>query len=171
MADQKLSQRAVTSLISGGYFYIIIPNGGGGWLSFQIQTSTILDLFLLKTTYDPQNIAQDAFNSLYEVYSNLVSGLSATDVQNAIDELASEVDTINNNLFTIQRDTYTYAGGATPQFIPYTTDFETTDYTLTFNVYDTDGYSTPYRLISESSTGFTIQVDISCTIKWLAILN
>jgi len=40
MADIKLSDRLITTIVDGGYLYIIIPDGGGGFLSKRILAST-----------------------------------------------------------------------------------------------------------------------------------
>jgi hypothetical protein len=42
MADEKLSARIETTLISGGFMYIILPDGGGGWGSYKISTANLL---------------------------------------------------------------------------------------------------------------------------------
>lgn len=87
--DKKLSEQAITVLLNNGRFYIILPDGLGGFLSFQVTWDTIQQMLMSKADYDPTGVAADVFDSLNSKYDPLVSGLTATDVQNAIDELAA----------------------------------------------------------------------------------
>ena len=92
--DTKLSERTVTTTTSGSFFHIIIPDGSGGWLSFRIAFSTIAALFMQSGTYDPRSIAADIFDCINSTYDNATSGLTAANVQAAIDELEQEIDNI-----------------------------------------------------------------------------
>lgn len=57
-------------------------------------------------TYDPTSVAGDAFDADNHVYANSTSGLSATDVQAALDELAARPQNIDGGSATT---TYTAA--------------------------------------------------------------
>lgn len=70
------------------------PDGEGEYESGQILIETFLAKYLGKATYDPDLISQDVFDSLFQKYDNSISGVSATDVQNAIDEAFAEIDNI-----------------------------------------------------------------------------
>lgn len=59
---------------------------------------------MLKSTYDPTNVAGDAFDADNHVYSNATSGLTATNVQAALDEIDGNVDTNTTNISTNTAD-------------------------------------------------------------------
>jgi len=40
--DERLSDKAITTIIAGGYTYIILPDGTGGWISHRILISSLL---------------------------------------------------------------------------------------------------------------------------------
>ena len=70
-----------------------------------ILTSTELTVFTAKTTANDSALLNGEPGSFYTDstnidYDNTLSGLTATDVKGAIDEVASDVNTINNNLTT-----------------------------------------------------------------------
>ena len=104
MADEKLSQRTTTTTLAGGYIHIILPNGST-FISRRLLLANILANFMESGIYDPRNIAEDVFDSLNSTYDNSVSGLTAADVQNAIDEIAAEVAAIGTGYFNKTTDT------------------------------------------------------------------
>lgn len=52
---------------------------------------------MLAATYDPTAVAGDAFDADNHAYSNATSGLTATDVQAAIDEVEGRIDGLETN--------------------------------------------------------------------------
>lgn len=95
---EKLSQRSTTSTITGGFVHIILPDGGGGWDSFRISwtdfVQDIVDMFsdyMDTATYDPTAVGGDCFDSNNIVYDPTISGLTATDVKAAIDEVVASI--------------------------------------------------------------------------------
>ena len=104
MADQKLSQKTTTTSVTGGYIHIILPNGST-FISRRLLLANILADYMTTGTYDPNAIAADVFDPANHVYDNSVSGLTAEDVQNAIDELASEIATIGAGYFSLASNT------------------------------------------------------------------
>lgn len=100
MADQKLSQKTTTTSVTGGYIHIILPNGAT-FISRRLLLANILADYMTTGTYDPNAIAADVFDPANQVYDNSVSGLTAEDVQNAIDELASEIAAIGAGYFNL----------------------------------------------------------------------
>ncbi len=91
MADIRPSQLTATIDPTGCLIDISVPDGGG-WVSRQIGFFHFTNGLLDKTTYDPRLIAKDVFDSLNIDYSNTVSGLTADNVQAAIDELDVFID-------------------------------------------------------------------------------
>lgn len=94
----RLSQRDTTSTLSGSYFHIIIPDGGGGWLSYRIsytnlfsQVNTDLSGKMDISTYDPAGVSDDVFDCINTYYDNAISGLTSDNVQDAIDEVYASI--------------------------------------------------------------------------------
>lgn len=50
LPDIKLSEKDSTDATSGGYFYIILPNGSGGWISRRVSMTTLRNEFIQSNT-------------------------------------------------------------------------------------------------------------------------
>lgn len=46
LPDIKLSEKDSTNATTGGYFYIILPDGSGGWLSRRVSMNTLKNEFI-----------------------------------------------------------------------------------------------------------------------------
>ena len=112
---------------------------------------------MLKAVYDPITIEDDVFDADNHVYSNAVSGLSALNTQDAIDELASEIDDL---------ESWSIITDVLPVLVPDTTSFILSQVPegiaeLTFSVNGgiqtpTSDYTLAGQTITWVSTDFTI---------------
>jgi len=73
-----------------------LPTNTTNWILIAQKGSDGAGGDMFKLYYDPNNKETDVFNSINSVYSNTTSGLTATNVKDAIDELSSDKIGISN---------------------------------------------------------------------------